>query len=123
MSKEAVKLGVALVGLGMYSTGQLAKALLKTKFCALKGLVTGSTEKAEKWHNEYQMPYKNIYNYGNFDLIKDNPAIDIVYVVLPNAMHSEYVIKAAQAGKHVICEKPMGVSVKECEAMIQACKD
>ncbi len=65
---------------------------------------------------------KNIYNYASFDRIADNPDIDIVYVVLPNAMHAEYTIRAARAGKHVLCEKPMATSAKECEAMITACK-
>src|SRR5262249_19514269 len=57
-----------------------------------------------------------------FDSLKDNPAIDVVYVVLPNSMHAEYTIRAAKAGKHVLCEKPMANSVEECQAMIEACK-
>lgn len=117
------KLGIALVGLGMYSEGELAPALRQTSNCRLAGIETGSPAKAEKWKKQYSIPDKNCYNYQNFDSIKDNPEIDIVYVVLPNAMHAEYVIRAAKAGKHVICEKPMGVSVKKCEQMIQACKD
>lgn len=116
------KLGVALVGLGRYSTLQLGPALRQTKYCKLAGIVTGTTEKATKWAKDYDIPKKNIYNYDNFESIKDNPDIDIVYVVLPNFMHAEYTIKAAEAGKHVICEKPMGISVGECEQMIAACK-
>lgn len=117
------KLGIALVGLGNYSENQLAPALLETKRCKLTAIVTGTPEKAEKWKKKYSIPDKNIYNYKNFDSIKDNPDVDIVYVVLPNALHAEYVVRAAKAGKHVICEKPMAVSVKECEQMIKACKD
>ena len=117
------KLGIALVGLGKYSTGQLAPALQETRRCRLTGIVTGSPEKAEKWKKQYGIPEKNIYNYENFDSIKDNPDIDIVYVVLPNALHAEYTIRAAKAGKHVICEKPMAVSVQECEDMIAACHE
>ena len=117
------KLGVALVGLGGYSTDQLAPALLETKRCRLAGIVTGSPGKAEQWKTKYGIPSENVYNYENFDSIKDNPEIDIVYVVLPNAMHAEYSIRAAKAGKHVICEKPMAVSIEECEAMIAASKD
>lgn len=116
------KLGIALVGLGNYSTHQLAPALEQTKNCYLAGIVTGTPAKAEKWKRKYRIPNKNIYNYQNFDAIKDNPDIDIVYVVLPNSMHAEFTIRAAAAGKHVICEKPMAVSVKECEQMIAACK-
>lgn len=116
------KLGIALVGLGSYSTGQLAPALQETQHCYLAGIVTGSTDKAGKWKDKYDIADKNIYNYENFDSIKDNPAIDIVYVVLPNALHSEYVIRAAAAGKHVICEKPMAITVEECDKMIAACE-
>jgi len=120
---EPRKLGIALVGLGKYSEGQLAPALQDTKLCKLTAIVTGSPEKAQKWKQKYNIPDKNVYDYKNFDSIKDNPDVDIVYVVLPNAMHAEYTVRAAKAGKHVICEKPMAVSVKECQEMIKACKD
>ncbi|TDN39752.1 Gfo/Idh/MocA family oxidoreductase [Hymenobacter sp. UV11] len=114
------KLGVALVGLGNYSTGQLAPALQQTKYCQLAGVVTGSPEKAVKWQQQYGIAAKNCYDYKTFDRMMDNPAIDIVYVVLPNALHAEYVVRAAQAGKHVICEKPMATSVADAKHMIAA---
>jgi predicted dehydrogenase len=117
------KLGIALVGLGKYATGELAPALQETKNCYLAGIVTGTPEKAEKWKRKYNIPESNIYDYQHFDSIKDNPAIDIVYIVLPNAMHKEFVIRAARAGKHVICEKPMAVTVEDCDEMIQACSE
>ena len=119
----ARKIGYALVGLGRLSGGQLAPALQSTKYCRLTGLVSGSPEKAREWAQKYGVPERSIYNYENFDSIKDNPDIDVVYVVLPNSMHAEYTIRAAKAGKHVLCEKPMAVSSKECEAMIAACRD
>lgn len=121
-SAQSKPLGIALVGLGSYSTGQLAPALQETKNCKLTGIVTGTPEKAENWKKKYNIPEKNIYNYENYASIKDNSDIDIVYVVLPNGMHAEYTIKAAQAGKHVICEKPMAISVKECKQMLEACQ-
>src|SRR5688572_2453831 len=117
------KLGVALVGLGYYSTDLLAPGLQLTQHCKLAGIVTGTPEKAEKWKQQYNIPDKNIYNYQNFDTIANNPDIDVVYVVLPPSMHAEYSIRASKAGKHVWCEKPMAPSVKECEAMIKACRD
>lgn len=95
----------------------------ETRRSKLIAIVTGTPEKAEKWKKQYSIPDKNIYNRKNFYSIKDNPDVDIVYVVLPNALYAEYVVRAAKAGKHVICEKPMAVSVKECEQMINACKD
>ncbi|MCF2447086.1 Gfo/Idh/MocA family oxidoreductase [Dyadobacter sp. CY345] len=116
------KLGIALLGLGKYSEEQLAPALAETQHCKLTGIITGSPEKIKKWQQKYDIPEKNIYNYENFDSIKDNPDIDIVYVVVPNALHAQYTIMAANAGKHVICEKPMATSVADCQAMIAACK-
>ncbi|MEM9325040.1 MAG: Gfo/Idh/MocA family oxidoreductase [Bacteroidota bacterium] len=116
------RVGVALVGLGNYSRGQLAPALQETSHAYLAGLVTGTPAKAEEWGKKHNIPKKNIYSYDNFDDIADNPDIDVVYIVLPNSMHAEYTIRAAEAGKHVICEKPMANSVEECRQMIAACK-
>jgi predicted dehydrogenase len=120
--KSSGKLGVALVGLGKYSSEELAPALQETDQCFLAGIVTGTPEKAEEWKSKYKIPESNIYNYENFDQIRENADIDIIYVVLPNSMHREFVVRAAQAGKHVICEKPMAITVEDCEAMINACK-
>jgi predicted dehydrogenase len=116
------KLGVALVGLGYYAEFKLATALAETSNCYLAGAVTGTPAKVEKWKAKFNIPDKNFYNYQNFDKIADNKDIDIIYVVLPNGMHHEFVIRAAKAGKHVICEKPLANSVKECQEMIDACK-
>ena len=85
-------------------------------------LVSGDAAKAQKVAQQYGISAKNIYNYQNFDNIKNNPEIDAVYIVLPNAMHEEFVVRAAKAGKHVLCEKPMTVSSKSAERMIDACK-
>ncbi len=123
MDKDESKLGIALVGLGIYSSGQLAPALQETKLCYLAGIVSGSGEKKEKWKKKYDIADKNVYDYKNFDSIKDNDDIDIIYIVLPNSMHAEYVIRAASTGKHVICEKPMAVTIEDCDKMIAACKE
>lgn len=116
------RLGVALVGLGYYSTDLLAPGLQQTKNCYLAGIVTGTPEKAEKWKQQYSIPDKNIYNYDNFDSIANNPDIDVIYIVLPPSMHAEYSIRAAKAGKHVWCEKPMAMTAAECQNMIDACQ-
>ncbi|WP_252935594.1 Gfo/Idh/MocA family protein [Roseivirga pacifica] len=118
---QSKKLGIALVGLGSYSTYQLAPALQDTQHCYLAGVVTGTPVKEKQWADKYGIPTDNIYNYDNFDAIADNDDIDIVYVVLPNSMHAKFCIRAAKAGKHVICEKPMAISVKECDDIINAC--
>ncbi len=116
------KIGVALVGLGYYSTDLLAPALQQTKHCFLAGIVTGTPSKAEAWKQKFKIPEKNIYNYSNFEGIANNPDIDVVYVVLPPSMHKEYTIRAANAGKHVWCEKPMAMTPQECQDMIDACR-
>jgi predicted dehydrogenase len=116
------KLGFALLGLGNLSTHQLAPALQKTKFCRLAGIVTGTPSKAVAWKQQYNIPDKNIYNYDTMDQLVDNPNIDVVYIVTPNGLHAKYAVKAANAGKHVLCEKPMEVSVEKCQQIIDACK-
>ena len=118
---EGRKLNIALCGLGRYA-GYLAEGLQESKYCKLAGIVTGTPAKAEKWQKQYNILEKNIYNYQNFDEIVNNNDIDLVYVVLPNALHKEYVIRAAKANKHVIVEKPMAVTAKDCQEMIDACK-
>lgn len=117
------KLGVALVGLGYYSTDLLAPALQETQNAYLAGIVTGTPQKAETWKARYDIPHENVYDYENFDDIASNDAIDVIYIVLPNSMHAEYSIRASRAGKHVICEKPMAMTVKECEEMIRAAEE
>ncbi len=121
--KKKERLGVALVGLGYYSTDLLAPALQLTAKCYLAGVVSGTPSKIVAWQRRYAIPDPNVYSYENFDAIANNPAIDVVYVVLPPSMHAEYTIRAAKAGKHVWCEKPMAPSVRDCEAMIRACKE
>ena len=111
------KLGIALVGLGNYATRQLAPALLETQMCALKGIVTGTPAKINKWKKSYDLKDHQIYNYDNFESIANNDEIDIVYVVLPNNMHKEFTLKAFRAGKHVICEKPMAMNSLEAAEM------
>jgi predicted dehydrogenase len=116
-------LGFALVGIGRLSMGQILPAFEKCKLARPVALVSGHPDKAREQAQKYGIDPKNIYNYENFDTIAENPAIDVVYVVLPNSMHAEYTIRAAKAGKHVLCEKPMANSVAECQAMIAACKE
>jgi predicted dehydrogenase len=115
-------IGYALVGLGKLALKQLVPALGATRACRLTALVSGHPDKARRVAAENGVPEKNIYTYETFDRIADNPDVDVVYVVLPNAMHAEYTIRAARAGKHVYCEKPMAVSSAECEQMIAACR-
>ncbi len=115
------KLGVALVGLGYYSTDQLAPALQLTKHCELRGIVTGSPEKIPIWQKNYNITDKNVYNYDNMHLLANNDEIDVVYIVVPTGLHMKYAVKAAETGKHVWCEKPMALDVPQCQTIIDTC--
>src|SRR5690606_13779590 len=115
-------LGWALVGLGSLRKNQIAPALLKTTHSKLAAVVTGTPAKGVEWREKYGLAESRVYDYGNFDRIIDDKEVDVVYIVLPNSMHHEYVIRAAKAGKHVFCEKPMANTAKECREMIAACE-
>jgi len=117
------KLGLAIVGLGTYSNKELKKALKLTSHCELVSVVSGSIEKSREWKREFNLSDENLYNYKNFDDIRNNPDIDIVYVVLPNDLHSEFVIRAADAGKHVITEKPMDTNAEDAARMLISCRN
>jgi predicted dehydrogenase len=122
-SKPNRKLGVALVGLGGYARGQLAPALQETEYCRLAAIVTGTPSKAAEWKKKYEIPDRNVYNYDTFERIAENPEVDIVYVVVPNGLHAEFAVRAAKAGKHVICEKPMATTAEDCDRIITACEE
>lgn len=113
----------APVGLGVISN-IFMEACAQSSKCKVTALVTGhAAEKAPKYEALYGISPKNVYNYENYDEIANNPDIDAVYIGLPNSMHAEYTIRAAKAGKHVLCEKPMAISSAECQQMINACRE
>ncbi len=120
--KPARKIGYALCGLGSLSTNQIAPALQETKFARLAGIITGSPKKAKAWQARYKLPDNCVYSYDTMAKLADNPDIDVIYVVTPNALHAAHTLAAAKAGKHILCEKPMEVSSAKCQQMIDACK-
>lgn len=117
------RLGWAIVGLGQFALNQIVPAFAEARNAKLVGLVSGNREKAERVAERYGVARKNLYDYMSFDSIRDNPEIDVVYVITPNALHPEFAIRAAKAGKHVMCEKPMANTPEECQAMIAAAKE
>lgn len=117
------RLGVAVVGIGHLSLEQIIPAFGTAKRVKLTALVSGHREKALAVAAEHGVPEKSVYDYSGFDAIKNDPTVDIVYIVLPNAMHPEFTERAAAAGKHVLCEKPMAADVAGAQRMIKACRD
>lgn len=121
-SYDGPVLRVAIMGLGSYAT-RVAEAMKDCKKARLTGLISGTPSKITDWRNKYNIAEKNCYNYENFDGIKNNPDIDAVYVITPNALHHDEVIRVAKAGKHVICEKPMAINAKQGQEMVDACRN
>ncbi len=117
---EGPVLKVAILGLGSYAT-RVAEAMQSSTMAKLVGVISGTPAKIKDWRSKYNIPEKNCYNYENFDAVKNNPDIDAIYVITPNALHKEAVIRIAKAGKHAICEKPMAVNAKDGQEMVDAC--
>ncbi|MGF7038983.1 Gfo/Idh/MocA family protein [Mucilaginibacter lappiensis] len=114
-------LRVAIMGLGSYGT-RVAEAMQSCTKAKLVGVISGTPSKVKDWQSKFKIPEKNCYNYENFDNIKNNPDIDAVYVITPNGLHHDQVIRVAKAGKHAICEKPMSVNAQQGQEMVDACK-
>ena len=115
------KIGYCIIGLGRIADHHM-RGIGASKSSTVTGLVSGHRDKAERIAAQYGVPKTSIYSYEDMDRMRDNKSIDAVINCLPNSMHAEYTIRSAKAGKHVLCEKPMSVSVKEAEDMIAACK-
>jgi len=116
------KMGWAVVGLGSLAINQILPAFAKCEKSRVVALVSGHPDKANKLALRYGVNPRNIYNYQNYDSIRDNPEVDVIYIVLPNGMHAEYTVRGLQAGKHVLSEKPMARTPGECQQMIDAGK-
>ena len=116
------KLGMAVVGLGGYATRSVGPEIAACQHVRLAGVVTGDAEKGRSWAKEHGFEQDAIYSYENFDTIASDDRIEFVHIALPNSMHAEFAIRAAQAGKHVMVEKPMAISSQQCEKMIAAAK-
>src|ERR1700728_2984458 len=122
ISSSQKPVGYAAVGLGTISD-IFMRACAQSQTAKVTALVTGHPDtKGVKYGGMYGIPKASIYTYETFDRILENKDVDAVYVGLPNSMHCEYTVRAAQAGKHVFCEKPMAISSAECRKMIEACR-
>ena len=118
----AKTIGYAIVGLGQLALEEVMPGFAEAKISRPVALVSGHPEKAKKVAATYHIDPKNIYSYETFEKLADNPAVDVIYIILPNSMHAEFTIRGLKAGKHVLCEKPMATSAAECMQMIEASK-
>jgi len=115
------RIGYAIVGLEHLSLEEIIPAIHTCKKSKLVALVSGTPEKMKKVATQYGVKPENCYSYESYDQIKNNKEVDVIYIVLPNGMHKEYTVRGANAGKHILCEKPMANSSEECREMIDAC--
>lgn len=117
------RVGFAVVALGRLSVEEILPAFAQTSKCKLTALCSGSPDKLKTVGARYGVPEQSLYDYDSFDRIAQNEAVQVIYIVLPNSMHKDYVLRAAAAKKHVLCEKPMATSSADAQAMIAACAD
>lgn len=117
---EGPILRVAQMGLGSYAE-RVGTAMKDCKRAKITGLISGTPEKLQKYGAKYSVPVDSHYNYANVSNIKNNASIDAVYITTPNSLHCPQTIQIAEAGKHVICEKPMATNAKDARKMIDAC--
>jgi predicted dehydrogenase len=122
-SQDSKPIGFAFAGVGSLTRSQLLPALSETRYARPAGLITGSPDRAAEVAAEHGIPATSIYAYDDMARMAENPDIDVVYIVTPNSLHLEHALAAAAAGKHVLCEKPMAISVAECESMIAGCRE
>lgn len=114
------RMGWAIVGLGSYGVNQVIPGFAGARQSKMTAFVSGNAAKARDLGARHGV--SRFYDYANYDTMKNDDAIDCVYIVLPVGLHAEYSIRALEAGKHVLCEKPMASTSAECEAMIAAAR-
>ena len=117
------RVGFAIVGLGKLALEEVMPAFAQAKYAKPVALVSGSPDKMQAIAAQYGIAADACYGYADMARLRDNHAVQVVYVITPNALHRQHVIAAARAGKHVLCEKPMANSLADCHAMIEACRD
>src|SRR6185295_18652605 len=119
MSKRRGPIRYAVVGLGHIAQIAVLPAFRHAqRNSELVALVSDNAQKRRLLGRKYRV---DTFGYDDYEACLE--WVDAVYIALPNSMHAEYTIRAARAGVHVLCEKPMAVTAAECERMIAACRD
>ena len=116
------RVGYAVVGLGQFAVNQILPSLAASRRSKLVALVSGDPQKAARIGRQYGVPDSGLYSYETFDRLRDDRSVQVVYVITPNSLHADLVTRAAKAGKHVLCEKPLATNSADCKRMIAACR-
>ena len=116
-----MKVRYAVVGAGWISQEAFMPSIAQTPNSEMTAIATGNAESAQKLAAFYDIAHT--CDYDGYDALLESDRIDAVYIALPNSMHADFAIRAMKAGKHALVEKPLAVSVAECEAMIRAAEE
>src|SRR4030095_11854644 len=112
----------AVIGLGHIAQAAVLPAFAHAKRnSVLAAIVSGEDKKLRQLGRRYGVP--RVCHYDDVDDLFTSGEIDAVYIALPNDMHKDYTVRAARAGLHVLCEKPLATSAEDCAAMIAACEE
>lgn len=118
-ASKSTRIRYAVVALGHIAQNAVLPAFANAaENSELVAFVSGKDEKLEEVGKQYGV--ERLYDYEQYDRLLESGTIDAVYIALPNSMHCEYAVRAAEAGIHVLCEKPMAVNEEECKKMIAA---
>jgi predicted dehydrogenase len=120
-TKTRKKVRYAVVGLGHIAQVAVLPAFANCKHSQLTALVSGDARKLEELGDKYQIDRR--YSYDDYETCLKSGEVDAVFIALPNHLHCEYTLRAAEQGMHVLCEKPMAVTEDECRQMIEACRE
>jgi xylose dehydrogenase (NAD/NADP) len=119
MRTLAAPLRWGILGTGTVARLAMLPALSRIPSASVRAIASASLDRAQALAADFAVPRA----YGSYQQLLDAPDVDCVYVALPNAQHLEWVLRAAAAGKHVLCEKPLGCTALEVEQMERACAD
>jgi predicted dehydrogenase len=117
---SSAKIGYAVVGLGSIAETAVIPAFGRASGCQLRALVSHDKKRAARLATRFRV--KQAYGYEEYDRCLANGDVDAVFIASVNGAHADQAVRAASAGKHVLCEKPMANSVEECRQMVEACQ-
>jgi predicted dehydrogenase len=105
---------------GILGTGNIArvfaKAIADSSMGKLHAVASRNLVKAQTFGKEYDVPFQ----YGSYEALIADPQIQVIYIALPNVYHAVWAIRAANAGKHILCEKPLAMNYNEAQAIVEA---